>query len=175
MSRGLSVLVLLLLVPACATGISDDRRAYILAHPHGWVELTIQDTQVPNIPPPEDSKEGPQMPTSCRINVEIDNEDFLWDDAYPKGEQEPYEVESGFRFPVPVGVSELYFSYSGCRVRDGEVESIELAVMLMIAENMVHEIAFDGNALLPMEPRENRKVSMEDLYEAVTGKRSPVD
>jgi hypothetical protein len=167
------LLVLGALLPGCATASSEDRRAYILAHPHGWVEITISDPYVPDVPPAEDSDDPWQRPRSCGVSVELNEEPILYESAYPSGEAAPYATTTGFRFPAPVGPTELRFSYSGCRLADGKRASLELSAAFSIQEQQTHELVFDGAELSVRAPRPNEVVTLEDIYEAITGRRSP--
>jgi hypothetical protein len=115
MRRYWSFLVFGALLPGCATASSEDRRAYILAHPHGWVEITIPDPYVPDVPPAQDSDDPWQRPSSCGVSVELNDEPVLYESAYPSGESAPYSASIGFRFPAPVGATELRFSYRHLR------------------------------------------------------------
>ena len=170
-----SLLVALLVIPACATASSVDRRAYILAHPHGWVELTIRDAAIPSIPTEEDSDEGWERPYSCSVSVRINNERFLWESAFPYGETEPYRMDTGFRFPVPVGEAAIELVYGDCRLAEGEVATLYLEASVVVEQDMTHELIFDGAALLVRDPTPNQVVTLEDVYEAITGRRSPAD
>ena len=167
-----SFIVFSALLPSCATASSEDRRAYILAHPHGWVEITISDPYVPDVPPPEDSDDPWQRPSSCGVSVKLNDEPILYESAYPKGESAPYSTGTGFRFPAPVGATDLRLSYSRCRVADGETVSHELSAVLLIEEDQTHEVIFDGAEVEVRAPHPNEVVTLEDVYEAITGRRS---
>jgi hypothetical protein len=166
--------LLLLLLPACATAASEDRRAYILAHPHGWIEVTIADAFIPDIPPGEDSDEAWHAPFSCAVRVWVNDEPFLYDQAYPIGDAAPYRAETGFRFPASVGAVELGFSYQGCRVRENEVVAINANTLILVEEGKTHEVIFNGATLEVRTPRPSSVLTLEDVYEAITGRRSPV-
>jgi hypothetical protein len=168
-------LVLGALLPSCATASSEDRRAYILAHPHGWVEITISDPYVPDVPPPEDSDDSWHRPSSCGVSVKLNDEPILYESAYPSGDSAPYSTRTGFRFPAPVGATDLRFSYSRCRVADRQSVSLELSAVLFIEENQNHEVVFDGAGLEVRAPHPNEVVTLEDIYEAITGRRSPAE
>ena len=172
MKRGWLFLVLWLALPGCATASSQDRRAYILAHPHGWVEITISDAYIPDVPPSEDSDDPWSRPFSCGVSVRLNEEPMLRDSAYPSGESAPYSARTGFRFPAPIGATALEFSYSRCRVSGDEVVELELQAILLVEENKTHEIVFNGEELAVRDPRPNEVVTLEDVYEAITGKRS---
>ena len=113
-------------------------------------------------------------PEQCRVTVEMDDEPYFSDSVYPFGEVEPYRVESGFRFPAPVGLASLRLTYSGCDVGEKEDESgsVEQALEITVQENMVQNLAFDGSALTTGEVTPNKAVTLEDIYDAVTGKNS---
>ena len=122
LARLCALLLLGALLPGCATALSQERRDYILAHPHG--------------------------------------------------EELPYAVDSGFRFPVPVGDVELYVSYSGCDIEEGKPANRETGIVVNIEEGTALEVAFDGQSLVAGVASPDTKVTLEDIYEAVTGSRS---
>ena len=166
----IALAVLIIPATACA-GASVDRRAYILAHPHGWVELTILDSQVPDILPRSDEAEW-EKPETCSVYVHVNSEPLLRDSAYPDGDAAPYVVDTGFRFPAPVGDSDIDLRYLGCRVEDEERITVESSTQLRIEEDQVHELRFDGSSLSVMAPVPNQVITLEDVYEAVTGGRN---
>ena len=160
------------LLPGCATASSEDRRAYILAHPHGWVEITISDPFIPDVPPGEDSDDPWLRPSSCGVSVKLNNEPILYEAAYPSGQSAPYAASTGFRFPAPAGATDLRLSYSRCRVTDGKTDSLELSAILFIEEGQTHEVVFNGAEIVVRPPHPNEVVTLEDIYEAITGRRS---
>ena len=132
MRRFLLLLVMGMCLPGCATASSDDRRAYILAHPHGWVEVTISDSKIPDVPPGEDAQDPWVRPYSCGVSVSLNEEPILREAAYPSGDAAPYSASTGFRFPAPVGDTELELSYRRCRVEEGVIVPIEMITTLVI-------------------------------------------
>jgi hypothetical protein len=62
------------------------KSADILAHPRGWVEITISDRYVPDVPPAEDSDDPWQRPSSCGVSVELNDEPILYGSACPSGD-----------------------------------------------------------------------------------------
>lgn len=166
------VIIISFIFPNCAAGISRERRDYILSHPHGWVELSVNDYQIPNTPQKEDKKTILKKPYHCPVTIKLNDEPYFRDYVYPFGEEEPYEVESGFRFPAPVGIISLRITYSGCDVIEGKRGTIERDIEIDVIENMVIKLNFDGNSLVLEETSPNKKVTLEDIYKAVTGKDS---
>lgn len=163
----------LLFLPSCATAASEDRRAYILAHPHGWIEVTIADPFIPDVPSRLGSEEPWQVPESCTVKVSVNDEPFLSDRAYPIGEHALYRADTGFRFPVSVGATALRFSYQDCRVAENQVVDVRLDALILVEKDKTHEVVFDGQTLETREPRPSTVVTLEDVYEAITGTRSP--
>jgi hypothetical protein len=102
---GRLLIILLAGAVACAATIDRDRSDYILAHPHGWVEVSIADDDVRDVP--ERSSETGAVrwarPDECMIKIHLDREVFVYNSVYPTGPRAPYSVKSGFRFPAPVG------------------------------------------------------------------------
>ena len=163
----------LVAVVACASGPSVERRDYILAHAHGWVEVSILDADVPDVPTERDERVVIERPSSCYLTVSLDREPFAGSDVFPVGDTAPYELTMGYRFPAPVGPAVLELRYSGCDVNEGKAASVVLELPIRVEARSVSEVHFDGTALIADPLRPNRVVSLDDVYEAVTGKRTP--
>jgi hypothetical protein len=71
-----------------------------------------------------------------------------------------------------VGDVELYVSYSGCDIEEGEEATREVGIVVSIEEGMVLDVAFDGQSLVPGVASPDTKITLEDIYEAITGSRS---
>ena len=153
---------------ACAS-TSQERRDYILAHPHGWVELSLDDRGVPQVPESEEEPDVLVRPDSCSVVVLLDREPFVYGSAYPVGDAPPYVAESGFRFPAPLGPALLAVQYSGCDTADGKASGASAELYIGVEENRVVEVHFDGAALAADPPRDDTVVTLDDIYEAVTG------
>jgi len=157
------VLVLCLAAPSACASTSIERREYILAHPHGWVEVSVADAAIPQVPKSEDDATLVR-PESCSIAIKLDGEPFVYGSSYPTGDSPPYAADTGFRFPAPAGRTELVIEYSGCdaaMVQTGQEIAVEL--------DRVSEVRFDGTALTPLPVRDDSVVTLDDVYRAVTG------
>jgi hypothetical protein len=152
---------------ACATTIQE-RRDYILAHPHGWVELSLDDRAVPPVPFSEED-ERLVRPDSCSLSVLLDREPFVYGSVYPTGDAAPYAADTGFRFPAPVGPALVVVEYRGCDGRREGDAFTTAELYIGVEEGRVVEVHFDGDTLAADPPRENPVVTLEDVYEAVTG------
>jgi hypothetical protein len=91
--------------------------------------------------------------------------------VFPQGERAPFRADSGIRFPAPVGTPILKLSWDGCRVKGEEVAGVEREIFIAIERDRVTEVAFDGDALSTSAPSEDTVVTLDDVYEALTGKR----
>ena len=159
-----------LIFAGCAkANISRSREAFILSQPHGWIELTISDANVPaqlppeNIKPEELAKWKPKPPL-CYLTIRINNERFLYETIFPFGQEEPYEVDTGFRMPAPVGEFDLIIEYSNCDIDDDKMTDVSIRSNITIIEGKVTSIAFDGEKLTFEGTKENDKVTLEDIY-----------
>jgi hypothetical protein len=64
--RVLAVLgVVLASLPGCVTAVPEERRAYALARPHAWVEVTIADASIPSVPTGDASEPGLAPPDTA--------------------------------------------------------------------------------------------------------------
>ena len=171
---GRHLIVILAGAVACAATLDSDRRDYILAHPHGWVEVSIADGHVPQVP--ETDSEGRLVsfvrPDDCSIEVRLDREPFVYNAVYPTGEQPPYSVKSGFRFPAPVGPALLSIHYAGCDRNGDAVSSTDAQLSIAVEQARVVQVHFDGTELVADPPRDNSVVTLDDLYEAITVARN---
>ena len=153
---------------ACASTLPIERRDYILSRPHGWVEITIEDAAIPVVPVSDDDPTLAR-PDYCRLEVLLDSEPYVDGALYPDGEREPFHVRSGFRVPVPVGRVSLTGAYRGCDVLDGKRGQVEYAVEVTVAESMVTELSFDGETMHVGATRADTAVTLERIYDAVSG------
>ena len=163
---------------ACASSLPVERRDYVLAHPHGWVEVKIDDRAVPLIPDVTYNDSGKavakgwEKPAVCSVGVSIAGEEYVSGiQVFPQGELAPFRADSGIRFPVPVGTPLLKLSWDGCRVRGEEVIEVEREIFIAVERDRVTDVVFDGDVLSTSAPREDTIVTLDDVYEAVTEKR----
>ena len=154
---------------ACAQ-TSQERRDYILAHPHGWVEVTLEDRAIPQVPWNDEDHPGLAKPVSCSLHVELDGEPFVYGSVYPIGELAPYGAKSGFRFPAPIGATQMLVSYSGCDIEGDKRATVEAVAPIVVEASRVTEVAFDGTHLAPLASRPDSVITLDDVYRAVTGK-----
>ena len=154
---------------ACAQ-TSQERRDYILAHPHGWVEVTPEDRAIPQVPSNDEDHPGLVKPVSCSLHVELDGEPFVYGSVYPTGERPPYGAKSGFRFPAPIGSTQLLVSYSGCDLEGDKRATVEAAAPIVVETSRVTEVEFDGMRLAALATRPDSVITLDDVYRAVTGK-----
>jgi hypothetical protein len=162
---------------ACASSLPIERRDYILAHPHGWVEVKIDDRNVPLVPETE-TRDGKEVvtewvkPTYCSVSVAVDGEDYLDGiQVFPQGEQAPFRADSGLRFPVLIGTPIVKLGWYHCRVEGEEVVGFEQEIFVAVERDRVTDVLFDGAQLSTAAPREDTVVTLDDVYEAVTGRR----
>ncbi len=171
------VLLIGLAALACASSLPIERRDYILAHPHGWVEVKIDDRAVPLVPETE-TRDGKEVvtdwvkPTYCTVSVDIDGEEYVDStQVFPQGDRAPFRADSGVRFPVLLGTPILKLSWRGCRVKGEKSETVEQEIFIAVERDRVTEVQFDGATLSTSAPRADTVVTLDDLYEAVTGRR----
>ena len=171
--RNLNVFITILIVlsfTGCAkANISRSREAYILSQPHGWIEITISDIDIPSeLPPkdmkPEDKAKWEPKPPICYFIVKLNNERFLQESIFPFGSVAPYEVDTGFRIPAPVGEFELVIQYVDCDIKDEEMASVSFSAVVTIDENMVTSIFFYGDSIEILGQKENDEVTLKDIY-----------
>ena len=154
----------------CArANVSKSREAYILSQPHGWIEITVTDENVPSVLPPKElppdkMESWEPEPPSCRFLVELNNENFLYESIFPFGDEPPYIVDTGFRFPVPVGELDINIQYVGCDIENEDSASISFSSTIFIEEEMVSPIIFDGTSFYFTEIQGNTVITLEDIY-----------
>ena len=167
-----TAMVVALAFAACASSLPIERREYILSRPHGWIELTVEDSAIPLVPL---SDEDPKLvrPSSCYFSVLLDREPFVEGRLYPDGETEPFRVRSGFRFPVPVGTVSISGEYSGCDVgKNGKGETWSYETTVPVSDSMVTDLEWDGRRISVGATRPDTAVTLERIYDAVSGSSS---
>ena len=170
-NRWMMIAVLALSATACAARVSEVRTAYITAHDHGWIEFVLRDTNVLLPAPPTYPSINWDKPRSCRVQAHYKGESYLSEAVYPTGEVEPFTVDTGFRFPVPVGRGRIQVKYSGCDFIGEEPDTIEIGERIRVLKDTVTVVEFDGETLFIRENQPNVKVTLDDIYEAVTGSK----
>jgi hypothetical protein len=162
---------------ACASSLPIERRDYVLAHPHGWVEIEIDDRAVPLVPETE-VRDGKLVvkdwvrPAICWVSAYVDGEEYVdGTQVFPRGDRAPFRADSGLRFPVEVGMPTLKLRWSGCRVKGEDTESVEDEIFIAVERDRVTDVSFDGTQLSTAPPRADTVVSLDDVYEAITGQR----
>jgi hypothetical protein len=164
-------LSLLALVPltSCASSLPVERRDYILARPHGWIELTIADSNIPEIlSKDEDGKEVRLRPYSCSVVVEVNSELYMDLSVYPDGAQAPFSVQSGFRIPVPTGDHTIELGYRGYRVDpSGERANLQSTMEISVHEDMVTDIAFGNEAFSYVGEVADEEVTLRQIMDAL--------
>jgi hypothetical protein len=165
------LVVALLAFAACASTMGTERRDYILSRPHGWIELSIDDDRIPLVPTSDERPNELVPPHSCYVEVRLDGEPYASVTVFPTGTQAPFSVKSGVRFPAPLGPALLAVSYSGCDVEKDKMTRADAQLYVAVAEARVTDVAFDGSALTASAPRDDSVVSLDDIYEAVTGRK----
>lgn len=170
LTKPIATALLLALTPCCTVAqvAGEERRAYVRARAHGWVEITLADLAIPPVAAGDPEAPVWVRPVQCSLSVELDGEPWFTSSLYPQGESAPYFLQSGFRFPAPVGPQNLRLTYSGCRAT-----AVVLIAPLLVQPGTLYELVFDGSELDALPARPDREVSLEDIYEAVTGRRSP--
>jgi len=145
-----SMLITISLCGCARANVTQNREAYILSQPHGWIEITVKDVNVPSVLPPKDLP--PENITS-------------WKSQPPDCDAPPYRVDTGFRFPAPVGDFRIEIIYSGCNVETEKSAPISFSTTITIEENKVVPALFDGFSFIFNEIEENDVITLEDIYQ----------
>lgn len=157
-------IVILTSVYGCATAASPAREAFILAKSHGWVDIKVEDNTIPAKPMGEGNKYQLE-PVSCNLTLTINGEIYLSEQLYPLGENPPYSINTGFRITVPTGNSKIVLSYNSCKVNESQISNISTSMHIIVEENMVTPIMFDGSLLSAGEVEKNKVVTLESIDE----------
>ena len=163
------LIALIVLTPIACASTLEQRRDYILAHPHGWVEVSIQDSAIPALRSLDDPSAALVRPDSCSVEIRLDREPVVQGAVYPTGDSAPYAAASGFRFPVPIGPARIQLGYAGCDLESGNRSSVDVELEIAVEDGRVTEVRFDGSTLTALPTRDDSVVTLEDVYEAVTG------
>ena len=159
----LGILLIQTVFSSCVIGISPARQEYILAKPHGWIELEVADHQIPADPPGKDEKDYVPRPPECRVRLKIDREIFLYDWIFPIGAAPPYTVETGFRLAVPAGPGKLNVEYRYCDILEGKLTTLYFQADIDIVEGFVVPVYLDGSVMTIGAMTENETVTLEEI------------
>jgi len=165
-----SMLITISLCGCARANVTQNREAYILSQPHGWIEITVKDVNVPSVLPPKDLPpenitSWKSQPPDCDFIVKLNNERFLYESIFPYGDGPSYRVDTGFRFPAPVGDFRIEIIYSGCNVETEKSAPISFLTIITIEENKVVPALFDGFSFILNEIEENDVITLEDIYQ----------
>lgn len=156
-------LVITLSFVSCAKAVSPSRMAYITAKDHGWIEFSLLDYDIPAALPSENEVDDSPKPPYCSIVIKLNEEEFVSEEVFPLGDQPPYSIDTGFRFPAPAGIFRLSVVYSGCDIEDDEEIQIVLDATVEVRKNFVTPVHFDGSSLIVEALVENEVVTLEDI------------
>lgn len=146
----LATTCLLLALSACGQAeVSDQRRAFIDARDHGWLDLQV------NLP--AGSLHGEAAKQGCELITSVDGEQFVREHLYPQSEALP-KVETGFRFTAPAGSHEIALHLERCQA---EPQTFSLSTKLK--KNQLLELTFDGEKLKAGEATPYNPVTLDKL------------
>ncbi|MDM5177543.1 hypothetical protein PO883_10105 [Massilia sp. DJPM01] len=138
-----SVLAVLLSTAACnAKEMPDARRDYLLAHEHGWIDLTVKaPAGTPGFKPGE----------RCSVGLMINGEMLLFETAN-LAEADSAGMPVGYRFVAPAGKLQAELHIGECIK-----EALVVKVPLQLDKDHLLALAFDGTAAkagaaTPFEP-----------------------
>jgi hypothetical protein len=158
-----STLAVLLSIAGCeAKEMPDSRRDYLLAHEHGWIDLTVK---APAGAP------GYQAGEACSVGLTVNGDPVLLESAH-LGQADSAGIALGFRFVAPAGKLDAALHLHGC-IKD----ELVLKLPLQLDKDHLVELAFDGTALKageasPFEPTSLEWVRTEMLRMQANGQAS---
>ncbi|HEY9102221.1 hypothetical protein [Chitinimonas sp.] len=125
---------LLIVLSGCGQAeVSDQRRDFIDARDHGWLDLQV------NLPANRLNEEAAKQ--GCELTTSVDGEQFVREHLYPQSEAQP-KVETGFRFSVPAGNHEIALKLEHCQA---EPQTFSLTTKLK--KDHLLALNFDGEQL----------------------------
>jgi hypothetical protein len=143
----LAFLLLLLLSGCGRADISDERKNYILANEHAWVELSV------DIAP----QSIEQTSSNCILEVTVNGERFLSEPLFPSGAIEK-SIKTGFLFAAPAAKSEVTLNYSQCQKQPKVA-----AVSLDLPVDTLAKLKFDGTSISATAPVAYKPVTLSEV------------
>ncbi|MFB9245659.1 hypothetical protein IV454_27140 [Massilia antarctica] len=156
-----SMLAVLLSTAAChAKEMPDSRRDYLLAHEHGWIDLTVK---APS------GAAGIKAGESCDIALLVNGEMLLVESA-DLAAADSAGMPVGYRFVAPAGKLQAELHIGRC-VKD----ELVVKVPLQLDKDHLLALAFDGaaataGAATPFEPASLEWVRAEMLRMQASGR-----
>jgi hypothetical protein len=144
-------IVALLLVLSTAACARREPPAPPLPPSQGWVELTLEDDEVP-ADPISLGGGGPALPPPCHVEVDLGGRTVLSSVLQPSGQSPPFSVASTFRFAAPAGEHATTLTYVGCRTFGDQLDSLEVELRIPVRSGQVTHLRFDGSTLEARTP-----------------------
>lgn len=146
---GMLCFTFLLLLAGCSRAeLSEYRQGYLLAQPHGWIELSVA---VPRTSLTETDRDK-----GCSLGVIVNGEAYLYEPLpFLRDGQE--EIRSGFLFPVAAGKNELQLTLT-C-AKDSSLPLLQVEV----PEGQLLPASLDGRSVSAGEPRAYDEASIQQL------------
>ncbi|MDQ1920614.1 hypothetical protein [Massilia pseudoviolaceinigra] len=127
-----SMLAVLLSTAGCqAKEMPDARRDYLLAHDHGWIDLTVK---APTGAP------GFKAGEACQVALLVNGETLLLESAN-LAEADGAGIPVGYRFVAPAGKLQAELHIGAC-----VKEALVVKVPLQLDKDHLLALAFDGAA-----------------------------
>ena len=157
----IQVFVILTTLSGCVSAVSPAREAYILAKPHGWIELAVLDNTIPSRPIKSSDDTNQSLPPRCSLILSINGENYLSENLAVSGSFAPYSLKTGFRISAPEGESLIKLNYIGCRLKDSKLISISVEVTINVVENFVTPLTFNGAEIIVGAQASSTVVTLE--------------
>ena len=146
-----SLLLLSLLAFAACTKASDARRDYLLARPHGWIDLTVH-APSPAVAASAVAGAKRNASSDCRIAFAIDGETLV-DESGDLAAADAAGNALGYRVVAPAGSLHGELTIEGC------VPPLRLALPVALEKDHLARLEFDGRRIA---------VSSTEAYSPVT-------
>jgi hypothetical protein len=132
-----SLLLLSLLAFAACTKASDARRDYLLARPHGWIDLTLHAPSNNTATASAAAGAKRSSPAGCRIEFSVNGEPLL-DESGDLANADTAKNPLGYRVVAPAGDLNAELTITGC------VQALRQALPVLLEKDHLARLEFDG-------------------------------
>jgi hypothetical protein len=154
--RARSLLLLSLLAFAACTKASDARRDYLLARPHGWIDLTLH-APAPAAAASAAAGKEPAASSDCRIAFAVNGETLL-EESGDLASADAAKNPLGYRVVAPAGSLDGELEITGC------VPRWRQALPITLDKDHLARLEFDGRHLAVASTEAYAPVTLDAVH-----------
>ena len=133
----------------------------------GWIEVAVINENVQCPDAGMEEKESPCPPPQCLLEVRLNKEPLSMQQMSAFGEEPPFRVDAGFRFPAPPGAHDVSMAFLCSSDPDSAAKSIGGQVhatsTIEVRKQTVTSLEFDGKSIIFLGFSEDSASGIKDF------------